>query len=83
MCWRCYEERHRPALHGLKPPKECSMCHTPTEVLAAMQPGGRLRMFIHFTDGVYALMCPRCSDEHVLKRQDLYRKTRYGYERGV
>ena len=38
-------------------------------------------MFLHWKDGLYQLLCPRCDAENVQKRKDLYGPTRFGWER--
>lgn len=62
---------------------ECADCHATAEELAAASKDGNVRMMVHLADGVYALMCRKCSDAYALKRADLYGETQYGKERGI
>lgn len=37
-----------------------------------------VRMYLHKKDGLFQLLCPRCSDAYERKRLDLYGSTPYG-----
>ncbi len=84
MCWRCYE-RHQKALQilaGNAPPgcqnEKCGVTFQQLEERAA---GGDVRMYLHFKDGIYQILCPTCSDQYVPKRVDLYGGTAFGHAR--
>jgi hypothetical protein len=78
-CWHCYEW-HQQALRVLagEDPPGCQECGTPYELLRAGA-AGDLRMYIHPKDGIYQVLCKRCSDRYERKRLDLYGDTPYGY----
>jgi hypothetical protein len=84
MCIRCYgHHRHRLAgLAAQNPPEACHGCSTPFEELPK-DAGGNSRMYIHEKDGIYQVLCLRCSDAYERKRPDLYRSTPYGHERKI
>lgn len=82
MCWRCWE-RHNDALKALAGdvPRGCGECGVTFAALEAAAPGGNVRMFVHFKDGLYQLLCPGCSDRYERKRVDLYGDTAYGWKK--
>lgn len=82
ICPDC-DVKGRKAIEALEAPNECALCHTSSEELATREAGESFSMFIHWVDGVYAYLCRACDATYVLKRKDLYGKTRYGWERKV
>jgi len=83
MCFYCHQ-KHEKAVEAFHPPHACAgPCGRTFEQIAAVTPGDSVGMTAHFKDGVYQLLCAKCDAEYVLKRQDLYGDTRFGYERGV
>lgn len=82
QCFQCRERDVR-AIEGFRPPKECGLCRRDFESLAAIERTEHVRMFPHFIDGVYTLLCERCDRDHVMKRRDLYHGTRFGHELGL
>jgi hypothetical protein len=84
LCLKCYEH-HLEVLKIMasgQPPKACQECNTEFSNLAA-DAAGNSRMYIHSKDGVYQVLCSRCSDAYELKRADLYRSTPYGAEKRI
>ena len=79
MCHQCYE-KHRAALAALQkgePPEACQECGG--DFLQEVLPGdGNSRMWIHAKDGIYQMLCSKCSDAYEQKRRDLYGSTAYG-----
>lgn len=78
MCWQC-QEKHTVKVEGFRPPAECQMCGTSTELIAARARGARWSMFLHWKDGEYQMLCPACSDAYIGKRRDLYGGTRFAW----
>jgi hypothetical protein len=85
MCRYCEVERHQPAVNAIRPAIECALCHTTYATLEARAraTASKLSMFWHWIDGSYQALCKACSDAHVPKRQDLYKGTPFGRERGM
>ena len=81
MCRDCYEW-HQRALSALAgtPPPGCQACNRTFQELEEAAPGGNVRMYVHPKDGLYQILCPRCSDRYVRKRRDLYGGTPFGRE---
>jgi hypothetical protein len=84
MCLRCYHW-HSHALDVLagNPPRGCQECHITFEVLEKRSRDGNVRMQVHVKDGIYSVLCQRCSDGYVRKRPDLYRETPFGAENKI
>lgn len=78
-CWHCYEwhQRALKMLAGEDPPG-CQECEVSFEVLRAAACGD-LRMYLHPKDGIYQVLCLKCSDEYERKRLDLYGDTPHGF----
>src|SRR5579872_7592452 len=77
MCWHCYEW-HQAALdllYGGKEPLGCQECGLTTEELRRRAFGGDIQMYVHPRDGVYQVLCKKCSDAYIPKRVDLYGDT--------
>jgi len=84
MCRRCHEW-HLQALKALagEPPSGCQECGRSFKELEELAPGGNVRMYVHPKDGLYQILCPRCSDRYVRKRRDLVKGTPFGKELNV
>ncbi len=83
MCFYCHQ-KHSEAVEAFIPPRECQgPCKRTFAEIAALTPGDKVGMTVHWKDGVYQILCAQCDADYVLKRQDLYGDTRFGYERGV
>ena len=82
ICWHCYEWHHQ-ALKMLagQPPPGCQECGVSFEALEKAAPGGNVRMYVHPKDGIYQVLCRRCSDAYTRKRVDLYGDTKFGWDR--
>ena len=83
MCLRCYTW-HSKALDLLCkgiPPPGCQDCGLTFDDLADRE--GNTKMYVHAKDGIYQILCPRCSDVYVLKRRDLYGATLFGHRKGL
>jgi hypothetical protein len=81
MCWRCWES-HLQAVQALSGaiPRGCGECAVTFAALQEAAPGGNVRMYVHWKDGIYQLLCPMCSDRYERKRLDLYGDTAYGWK---
>lgn len=79
MCWKCYEG-HQDALKLLagQPPEGCHECGLSFRKLAESAPGGDIKMWVHWKDGIYQVLCKTCSDRYIPKRVDLYGATDFG-----
>lgn len=82
-CWGCYNKLNTILETWQSPPMECALCRTPYEKLAEREPGSQVTMFMHLIDGTLGFLCKPCDKDYVLKRADLYRKTRFGQERKI
>ena len=82
ICWNCYEW-HVKALGVLAghPPPGCQECGVTFTQLKEITPGGNVRMYLHPKDGMYQVLCRRCSDRYTPKRLDLYGDTQFGWNR--
>jgi hypothetical protein len=82
MCWDCYDWHNR-ALDALAgtPPPGCQECGVTYEQLRERAGGGDCGMYVHPRDGMYQVLCKKCSDAYVPQRVDLYRPTQYGHNR--
>jgi hypothetical protein len=78
-CLGCYE-RHHEALRVLAGalPTSCVLCDLSFSALREACAPADPRMYLHVIDGLYGLLCPRCSDDYERKRLDLYGATPYG-----
>ena len=83
-CRQCYEG-HQRALKVLEGgvPKECTLCNAAFEDLMNAAGAGDIRMYVHLQDGLYGVMCQRCSDAYEHKRRDLYQATEYGAQKKI
>jgi hypothetical protein len=80
-CWHCYEW-HQRALHMLasgEMPPGCQECNRSKDELLREAGDGDLRMYVHPKDGIYQVLCKRCSDRYERKRLDLYADTPHGF----
>jgi len=80
-CHQCQERMDTVIESFDEPPSHCPGCSRSFADLAAATPGQPVSMFAHLMDGMLAFLCKRCDREYVQKRKDLYRKTRYGWDR--
>jgi hypothetical protein len=79
MCWHCYEwHGHALLMLGGQPPPGCQDCGISFEELRLAYKGGDVKMYLHQKDGIYQILCRRCSDQYVPKRVDLYGATEFG-----
>lgn len=78
MCWTCWE-KHKIAVESFNPPHECAECHRTFAQIAADTIGQSVRMYPHWKDGLYQILCAACDEIYVQKRKDLYGKTEFGY----
>lgn len=79
MCWRCWEgHQHALRLFQGQPPPGCQMCGVTFKALSDATPGTQVRMFVHWKDGIYQILCKTCSDKYIPKRVDLYGATEFG-----
>lgn len=84
ICKKC-REKHEQAVDALcgKREPECQGCQTSLTDLALAAGVDSVPMFVHPKDGVYQLLCFKCSDDYEKKRRDLYANTPYGIEKGI
>lgn len=83
MCFYCHQKHHA-ALEIFQMPEACQgPCGRSFNAIAAATPGPRVGLTVHWKDGIYQVLCAQCDADYVQKRQDLYGKTRFGYERGL
>lgn len=82
MCWSCWEwhERAMSMLEG-NPPPGCQECGITFDQLRERSATGDCRMYLHPSDGIYAVRCRACSDAYVPKRVDLYGPTQFGHNK--
>ena len=81
FCWTCYENHliaMRLLCQGTVPPG-CQECGAPSASLEA--PNGDVKMYLHPKDGIYQVLCRRCSDHYEHKQSRLYVHTPYGAAR--
>jgi hypothetical protein len=83
QCWDCYQRIATIVESFAEPPGECALCNTKFEDLAARDPGKPVSMFPHEIEGTIGFLCRPCERAYVLKRRDLYGKTRFGQQRGL
>ncbi len=82
-CWDCYQ-KHAAILESWdEPPSECARCRVTFAKLAERTPGQPVSMFLHEIDGTLGLLCAPCDKAYVMKRPDLFAKTRFGWKRKV
>lgn len=62
-------------------PQGCQECGRQAEELKEVLPGGEVtvRLYAHPKDGVYQLLCAKCTEAYVPKRRDIYGGTAYGH----
>ena len=80
LCWTCYGW-HRRAMNLLakgEVPPGCQECGLKIEAMQEVNARGDKPLYLHPKDGVYQVLCGKCSDAYVQKRADLYRSTQYG-----
>jgi hypothetical protein len=84
ICLSCYE-KHEQALEALsgKREPECQECLKSLTDLAAERGTDTVPMVAHWKDGVYQLLCVRCSDRYEQQRRDLYGETAYAKRKGI
>lgn len=80
MCRNC-REAHVTQIEAFDPPHHCMRCMRTFEQLAALTVGAHVRMYPHWKDGVYQILCQWCDEKYVQQRKDLYGPTRFGWER--
>lgn len=80
MCWSCYE-KHKIQVEAFHPPHECSECRRTFEQISAATLGDKVKMYPHWKDGMYQILCEVCDAVYVQKRKDLYGPTQFGWER--
>jgi len=84
-CLRCWEW-HGKAMALLSqgtPPPGCQECSVTFNQLQERSLDGNTRMALVKKDGIYQVLCFRCSEKYIQKRRDLYGKTIFGHERGL
>lgn len=79
-CWACVQKLTKILETWSAPPMECALCHTPYARCQKTLGGG---MLMHLIDGAIGFLCAPCDRDYVLKRIDLYGKTRFGWDRKV
>lgn len=81
ICLSCFEW-HGKALRLLTEgvfPKSCQMCNLSHEELEAMLGDRYTGMYVHGpVDGIYQVLCPKCSDALRPKQKDRYSGTDFG-----
>lgn len=80
MCFQC-REKHVEEIIKFHPVRECSLCHVSFADLGERELGPDLRMFVHFIDRSYQILCTLCDAKYVSQRRDLYGDTPFGWER--
>ena len=84
MCHNCYQ-RHEKAmqmLSGLPAEKwGCQECGVSAVAIRERSHDGNCRLYVHWKDGIYEILCRPCSDAYEKKRLDLYGNTPYGWKR--
>ena len=79
-CWDCVQKLTKILDTRESPPMNCALCKTAYEQCTLGPSGG---MFMHLIDGALGFLCAPCDKEYVLKRADLYGRTRFGYDRKI
>ncbi len=83
ICFYC-NDKMRAAWETLEIPQMCQgPCGRSFQAIAAATPGERVGFTLHWRDEIYEVLCAQCDADYVMKRQDLYGDTPFGYERGV
>ena len=84
ICQRCFDW-HCKALEVLatgKAPDGCQDCGITFEDLSNLSADGNTRMRLVPKDGVYQILCARCSEIYLPKRMDLLGGTRFAAQKG-
>lgn len=83
-CFDCYAW-HCKALDLLcgKGSPSCQECNKTSDQLEKESADGNVRVTVHRKDGVYQMLCNKCSDAYEQKRRDLYGNTPYGAAKGI
>ncbi len=83
-CLRCYEG-HRAALAVLEGgiPQACTACSRSFRELTEAAGDADIRMYVHWQDGLYGVLCHACSDAYEQKRRDLYQRTPHGVRKAI
>lgn len=78
VCDDCYAW-HRRAIRllGGEIPKGCQECNRSVYEIAQASASEDVRFFVHPKDGIYQLLCARCSDAYE-RKVPIYKETLYG-----
>lgn len=79
ICWECYEKQAK-IIHGWNPPKECALCHASFFELSRRETTQTVKMYPHWIDGTFGMLCAPCDKAYVLKRRDQFGGTPIGQE---
>lgn len=80
-CPNCFAAQRKAIDSWADPPQECARCHRSFEDLARDVPGKPVSMFCHWMDSTFAMLCRACDEIYVRQRLDMYRATRFGWNR--
>lgn len=76
-CWKCYEKQTR-IINGWNPPKECALCHASFLELALREKTESVKMYPHWIDGTFGMLCAPCDKAYVLKSASQFKGTPFG-----
>jgi transcription elongation factor Elf1 len=82
ICWDCYIKQ-REVLEGWSPPKECALCQISFLELAKRELTETVKMYPHWIDGTFGMLCAPCDKIYVLKRRDQFAGTPFGKQRNL
>jgi hypothetical protein len=81
ICDYCLDwHNHALEFLGGAPPRGCQACGKSWELLKAITPGDRVRMYVVPKDNFLALLCRECVKPYLPKQKQLFKGTQFGAE---